>query len=107
VQIQFNSDNQTDGDAEMAQRVEAELRDRLARFAGRLTRVEIHVGDTNGAKAGAADKRCMIEARPAGSDPIAVTHEAESVNQAIAGAMTRLTSAVERSFGKLTGRKGH
>lgn len=107
MQIQFNSDNQTDGNADMSERVEAVVRDRLARFSKRLTRVEIHVGDTNGAKAGATDKRCVMEARPAGGDPIAVTHEAESLDQAIAGATNKLASAVDRSFGKATGRKGH
>lgn len=107
MQVQFNTDNQIDGDAELSRRVEADVRDRLARFEDRLTRVEIHVGDSNAQKSGAADKRCMMEARPAGTGPIAVTHEAENIDQAITGATSKLATAIDRALGKLTDRKGH
>jgi hypothetical protein len=38
----------------------------LRRFASQITRVEVHVADVNAGKQGSADKRCMMEARPAG-----------------------------------------
>lgn len=107
MQVQFNSDNQTDGSAAMAGWVDADLQERLKRFGERITRVEVHLSDVNAQRSGPADKRCMIEARPAGRRPIAVTHEAESVDRAVAGATDKLVNAIDRTFGRSTGRKGH
>jgi ribosome-associated translation inhibitor RaiA len=90
----------------MAERVEERLRDRLSRFEDRLTRVEVHLSDVNGPRSG-ADMRCSIEARPAGLDPIAASDEAATVDQEVDGAADKLVTAIERTFGKSTTRKGH
>lgn len=107
MQIQFNTDNQIEGRAAMAQRVEASLHDRLKRFEDRISRVEVHLADVNAQKSGPADKRCTLEARPTGLQPIAVTHEADSVDQVLNGAADKLVTAMDRTFGKLSDRKGH
>lgn len=107
MQIQFNTDNQVAGSEAMAQRVEALLHDRLGRFEDRITRIEVHLTDANAQKSGPADKRCTMEARPTGLQPVAVTHEADSLEQALDGAADKLTTAIDRTFGKLSDRKGH
>lgn len=107
MQVQFNTDNQIEGSEAMAQRVEAMLHDRMGRFEDRITRVEVHVADANAQKSGPADKRCTMEARPAGLKPVAVTHEAGDIVQAVDGAADKLVSAIDRTFGKLSDRKGH
>jgi predicted component of type VI protein secretion system len=60
--IQINTDNQIDSDAERDARIEEQIRQRLARFEGRITDLEIHVSDVNGPRGGAADLRCTMEA---------------------------------------------
>jgi hypothetical protein len=65
MQIQVNTDNNVDGHAALVQRVEADVSSALARYDGRLTRIEVHLGDVNAARPGETDKRCLIEARPA------------------------------------------
>jgi len=87
--------------------LEETVRAKLSRFSERLTRVEVHVGDENGERSGGDDKRCVIEARPAGRAPISVTEQAGSIDQAIAGALNKVTTALERDVGKITSRKGH
>ena len=72
MQFQFNSDSSVMGTDNVAERIEAAVRAKLARFEDRLTRVEVHVRDVNGSKHGADDKECMIEARPRGGKPIGV-----------------------------------
>ena len=67
MQIQVNTGDNVEGREELIARVEAGVAAALSRFDDRLTRVEVHLGDENAGKSGAADKRCMIEARPAGS----------------------------------------
>ncbi|MBX7513616.1 HPF/RaiA family ribosome-associated protein [Qipengyuania sp. GH38] len=106
MQVQFNSDSSVMGTENVAERIEASVRDKLARFEGRLTRVEIHVRDENGPKHGADDKVCMIEARPRGGKPIGVTEHASKVDDAASKAARTLAQRLERQFGKAE-RHGH
>ena len=100
MQVQFNSDSSVMGTREVAERIEAAVREKLARFEERLTRIEIHVRDENAAKGGADDKACTIEARPRGGKPIGVTANAGKVDDAARKAANTLAQRLERHFGK-------
>jgi len=107
VQVQINTANNVPGRETLTDKVEQDVRDRLSRFADRLTRVEVHVGDENGDRDDGNDKRCVVEARPAGLAPVTVTDQAASIDQAMSGALGKMVTALDRTFGKLTDRKGH
>ncbi len=100
MQFQFNSDSSVMGTQNVAERIEEMVRDKLARFEDRLTRIEVHVSDENGPKHGADDKTCMIEARPRGGKPIGVTEHAPKVDAAARKAATTMAQRLERLFGK-------
>jgi ribosome-associated translation inhibitor RaiA len=100
MQIQLNTDNHLVGSDDLAQQVEADVRSALSRFAEHITRVEVHFNDVNSDKGG-NDQRCMMEARVAGKQPIAVTHQAPSIALAISGALAQLGRKLERIFGKV------
>ena len=100
MEIQFNSDSSVMGTENVAARIEAQLRQKLGRFEERLTRLEVHVGDLNGAKGGGDDKRCTIEARPRGSDPVSVTAQAGDVDAAARQAGAKMVSLLDSHFGK-------
>jgi hypothetical protein len=76
MKIQVNSDNTIAVDASMTRFVKCEVNRVLARFAKRLTRVEVHLSDVDKRKTGQADKRCLIEVRPAGARPLSVSAKA-------------------------------
>lgn len=101
MQIQLNTDNHLSASEAMAATVEAELRSTLDRFAERITRIEVHLSDSNSDKGGGNDKRCVMEARVSGRQPMSVTAQAASVEQAIDGAAAKLVSALDTMFGKL------
>jgi hypothetical protein len=105
--IQINSANDVRAGEDRIDTIETQLRDKLDRFAGRLTRVEVHLRDTNADSDVGDDKLCTIEARPNGLDPVSVTNTAPTQPQAISGATSKLVVALERTFGKLSSRKGH
>ncbi len=105
MQIQINT-NHTAGDDEFTGRVEAAVSAGLDRFAEHLTRVEVHLADVNAAKGGAADKRCMIEARPNGQQPVAVTHQAETIPLAIDGAIEKARKVLDKALAGRTDHKG-
>ena len=102
MDVLVNTDNSVEGDATLAGEVETTLRHSLARFADRITRLEVHLGDENSHKHGADDKRCLIEARIAGRAPTAVTHHAPDLHRAVAGAADKMKAALDTVFGKLS-----
>ena len=63
----------------------------------RFTRVEVHLHDDNAAKSGPNDKRCVMEARPAGFDPIVVEATGDDMYVTISDSAKKL-SRVARGF---------
>jgi ribosome-associated translation inhibitor RaiA len=107
MQIQVNTDNQTAGSAELTRQVEGIVEGALGRFSGRITRVEVHLTDENGnQKTSESDKRCVMEARLAGLQPIAVSAEGSSLEQALIGAADKLEKTLKHTLGRLDDPKG-
>ena len=100
MDFQFNTDSSVMGTENVAERIEAQLRQKLGRFEERLTRLEVHVTDDNADKGGAADKSCRIEARPRGGEPVSVTGHAGDVDGAARQAGSKMASLLDSRFGK-------
>lgn len=106
MELQFNTSNQVAATPELEARARALVESTLARFASRLTRVELHIGDGNSpAKGGSADIRCSMEARPQGLRPIAASHHDADLDAAMRGAARKLARALDNEFGKLNDRR--
>ncbi|WP_119353235.1 HPF/RaiA family ribosome-associated protein [Azohydromonas sediminis] len=106
MQIQLNTDNHVHGEASLATWVEAELKDRLARFRDHVTRIEVHLSDVNAARTDGQDKRCKLEARLAGRQPVAVQHDAAKVAEAVHGAADKLARMLDTTLGRAKDAKG-
>jgi hypothetical protein len=106
MHIQVNTDSHVEGRDELIREVQATVENSLGRFAQQLTRVEVHLNDENSHKGGDADKRCLMEARPAGMQPIAVTHHGATLDQAVNGAVKKLRTVLDSTFGRLADKKG-
>lgn len=101
MKVQVNSDKQIVVDAELSGTIEDEINRALGRFEAQVTRVEVHLSDVNSSsKSGRRDKRCLLEARPAGQKPVSASLEATSVQQAVRGAAGKMKRLLETSFGK-------
>lgn len=100
MQIQLNTDHNIQGQESLAQWAESEIKDKLARFRDQITRVEIHLGDAAAGRAGAVDKRCKLEARLAGRQPVAVSHDAAKVADAFHGALDKLQRSLDSTVGR-------
>jgi len=101
VRIQINSDKNISADTRVLQFVRSEVNRFLKRFGCKLTRVEVHLSDVNSRKFGINDKRCLIEARPARHRPLSATNRAQTVRQAVGGALTKLRTRLETFYGRL------
>lgn len=105
MQIQVNSNNSIDVNDETVRFAESVARDTLGRFESRLTRLEIHLNDLNSHKSGPQDKRCQIEARPNGLDPISVSEHAPTLDEAVRGAAQKMQRALDTTFGRLADKR--
>ena len=106
MQVLVNSDHHIVADGDLTGRVQGVVEGRLERFTGRITRVEVHLNDLNGNRLGERDKRAMMEARIGGLRPIAVSHEAPTLTEAIHAAADKLERAIEHALGKLQDTQG-
>jgi len=98
--VQISTDNRTITDAEANARLEEKVRAKLKRFESRLTDVEVHVTDMNGAKGGDGDKRVSLEARVNGHPPVAVHAEADRVEIAVTAAAEKAVRALDHALSK-------
>jgi ribosome-associated translation inhibitor RaiA len=101
MQIQTNTDRNITGSEGLAAQAQTIVEGALARFSDQITRVEIHLSDESGDRGGVEDKRCLMEARLEGRQPIAVTHQAATVEQAMDGAADKLKRSIESTLGRL------
>lgn len=102
MHVQVNTDRNIDGHERFVTHVQGLVEAALTRVRPHITRVEVHVRDENSHKGGQHDKRCMMEARLEGRAPTAVTHHAETEEQAIEGAADKLRKAVESILDRLS-----
>ena len=66
MQINIQTDSTIANNAGLNEHVQSVLESALSRFRDNITRIEVHLSDTNGPKGGADDIRCVMEARVAG-----------------------------------------
>jgi ribosome-associated translation inhibitor RaiA len=100
MQIQVNSDKTVSVDASLTRFVKSETERILDSVAAKLTRVEVHLSDVNGRKSGPADKRCLVEARPAGARPLSTSATATRLDTAIGQALRKMQRALRSFFGR-------
>ncbi len=99
--IQINTDNNVDVHETYQGQLKDILSEELRRFDEHITRLEVHLSDENGNKESEDDKKCMIEARLKGRQPIAVTDVANTYDQAVNGAIDKLTTSLDTILGRL------
>jgi hypothetical protein len=98
--VQINTDNNVDGNESFVGPFRDQIYNSLKRFESRVTSFQVHLGDENGSKGGAVDKRCVIEARIDGMQPHAVTCHDETHQKAVNGAIDKIKAVLDSVFEK-------
>lgn len=107
MQILINTDHNIHGHAPLLAHVTGVVEHALLRFSAHITRVEVHLSDENGPKVGVHDQCCMIVARLRGRQPIAVTNEAATLDQAVDGAADKLVRLIDHLLGRRRDKASH
>ena len=100
MNIEIRTDKNINSSERLIDYVRSELKNEFQRFSEKITHFEVHLSDINGDKGGEEDKRCMIEARPAGLKPVVINHKANDIDAAINGAIDKLKRAIEHTMSK-------
>ena len=100
MHIQVNTDNNIAGREDVVRFVEGVLESKLGPVSGAITRIEVHLQDQNADKSGPDDKRCMVEARLQGRQPVSATDTADNLQSAVTGAVDKLRNVLDRAIGK-------
>jgi len=104
--VQLNSDNNLVLHELYRNKLDDLLTNELSRFSDTISRLEVHLSDENGGKAGLNDKRCMLEAREQGKPPIAVTEVGGTYDIAVSGAIDKMITLLSTKEGKLKSIRG-
>jgi ribosome-associated translation inhibitor RaiA len=99
--IQLNTDKNLNINESYREKLDGILNKALSRFSEHITRIEVHLSDENGAKDAQNDKKCLLEARLEGKQPIVVTDIANTYDQALDGAITKLKTSLDTKLGRL------
>ncbi len=106
MQVDVKTDNHITGSDELSRYVESEVEGTLGRYGDQIVRVLVHLNDANAHKGGDRDLRCVMEARIAGHQPVAVSHEAGTLEAAVDAAAEKLERTLDHIFGKLAHKQG-
>jgi ribosomal subunit interface protein len=108
MQIQISTDHNIEGHQALADHVSSVVKDTLSRFSDRITSIDVHLSNQNSEHQDGNDSlRCVIEAHLEGLQPIAVTDQAATIDQAVDGAADKLTHLIDHTLGKLEHQSNH
>lgn len=100
MNIQINTGHNIKGNDVLINKFNSIIKSSLIRVSDQISKVEVHLKDEDGDKKGKNDKRCMIETHLEGRQPIVVTDHADTLNQALDGAINKLISMIESIQGR-------
>jgi ribosome-associated translation inhibitor RaiA len=102
MHVQINTDSNIEGINVLTQHVEAVVRGAVDHLNERITRVDVYLSDQNSdKKSGFNAIRCLLNASLVGLQPIVISHQAETVEQAVEGAAEKLKHSLESTLGRL------
>lgn len=105
MEIYVKTDHNLDAASKLVRHAQHEVAAGLSRYAGQITRVDVHLSDESSGRDTAGDKRCLLEARPSGQPPVTVTDYADTLAVALTGAIHKLHRLLESKFDRLDARE--
>lgn len=91
VQIHWSDIEKSDA---LGEHIETHLQRALRHYEDRFLRVDVHIHDDKAGRHGSDDKRCVIEGRPSGGEPLAVEHHGDDFYATATEAVKKFERAV-------------
>lgn len=97
MNIQFDTEIANKPAAFLAHKISGSL----SRYETRLNRITVHLAVRKGEKKDENHKTCTLEARPIGLEPVVVSSQGPTGEQAVNCAIIKLKAALETALGRL------
>jgi hypothetical protein len=104
MEIQVRTDRHVRGDEALVAYVASEIVTGLGPCAARVMSANVHLSAEHVAPTGPPHLRCLLEVRPRGHAPLAVTHDAATKDDAVRGAAADMRGVLERMFERMNAR---
>jgi len=104
--VHIVTDNHIEGSEDLKQWITDLVTSSCERFGPQMIRVDVHLSDENGAKEGKNDKRCLLEARLSGLEPVVASQSGATLGQCVDAAIDTLLESLDRKIERQDQRKG-
>jgi ribosome-associated translation inhibitor RaiA len=101
MHIQVHTDKHIEGGERLNIYISEEIAGSLNRFSEKITRADVYLTDENAGKSANNDKRCMIEVKVEGGNPVAVTTYEATVEKALSVAIDKIVASLDTVFDKM------
>lgn len=98
--IDVHTDNHIRNTENLVTQVRGIVENALDIHALRLSRVIVHLGDENGARRSAGDKRCLLEARVESMPDLVITHHGDDLIPTLHAACEKMDRALSSALSK-------
>lgn len=99
--IQVNTDSNIIGTETLAAPYVAQIESKLSTFSELIISIEVELSDEDGQTEGPT-KQCLMEAKLDLRLPVKVSHQANTLDEAVDGALAQLTESLETIVSKLS-----
>ena len=106
MNIQFNTDHNVPGSKPVRDYFVSVITEGLSQHSAHISRLEVHLADENADKSGPEDKKCTIEARIEGRQPVAVIAHGDTKEAAIDTAIVKLNNMLNTIMDKQNSHRG-
>ena len=101
MNIKVSTDNNIVGGEKFSAYISGVITETFGRMRAQISHVGVHFTDQNSSKVGYNDKRCVVEFHLKGKSTTAVTCIANSIDEALIGALEKAIHSIEHKMGKL------
>jgi hypothetical protein len=98
--IQINTDRNIEGSTELIAHFSSLLKEQLGRFEEHITRLEVHLSDENAQREAGNDKKCVLEAKIKGKDPVVITTLEDTIHKSVKIAAEKMFLTLDKSIQK-------
>lgn len=105
MHVEISTDNTINGSEALIADLTAAIQHELGHFDAHVTRVEVHLQDTNAGKSGPDDIECTLEVRLKGQQPVITKDASDTLDKATKGASTKMKALLTTTLGKLSERR--
>ena len=100
MKIIVETDNHITGTEKLREEFTTKVEGTFRKFETHITTIQVNLSDENASKSGPNDKKCSLEVRLKGEQPVVVTEYAGTLRDSLQGALKKGSRTVKNTIEK-------